>query len=440
MAHELRELIDATPWIDTHEHLVEEHRRLQSDGYTFVDSITGDEDTIAPGWPALLGYVECDLISAGLPRVMVDQLSSGTQSAREQYDVVSPYLDAARATGYTRAMDITTERLFGLRLSHATCEEIDSRLRSLRVENYYAYILQDVANIARCHVHTLDEDPFCDTRTPQLLQQDLSLVPLVLGRHETVEGASGIDVRSLDDYLDVIEWCFERYASRAVSAKCLWAYVRPLATEASDGPPRRAFQRLRAGSTDVRERRCVEDFLFQRCLDLASAAGLPVKVHLGHLNGNGSQQMRHVFDHVRDIAPIVQSNPETTFVLMHMAWPQQEQLLALAKHHANVIVDLCWSWILAPLATVEFVQRFLTTVPATKLLCFGGDYITVETVIGHAEIARRGLQRALEGLVAQEWLTTDAALDLVPLLMHANADRIFPPNLADGTAAEPISS
>ena len=74
---------------------------------------------------------------------------------------------------------------------------------------------------------------------------------------------------------------------------------------------------------------------------------------------------------------------------MHMAWPHQEQLLAVAKHHPNVVVDLCWSWIVTPLSTREFVRRFLTTVPATKLLCFGGDYMTVECVVGHAEIARR---------------------------------------------------
>lgn len=32
----LRELIDATPWVDTHEHLVEEHRRLGPSGYEFI--------------------------------------------------------------------------------------------------------------------------------------------------------------------------------------------------------------------------------------------------------------------------------------------------------------------------------------------------------------------------------------------------------------------
>jgi hypothetical protein len=40
---------------------------------------------------------------------------------------------------------------------------------------------------------------------------------------------------------------------------------------------------------------------------------------------------------------------------MHTAWPQQEQLLALAKHQPNVVVECSWSWTLAPRSTVEFV-------------------------------------------------------------------------------------
>jgi hypothetical protein len=109
-----------------------------------------------------------------------------------------------------------------------------------------------------------------------------------------------------------------------------------------------------------------------------------------------------------------------------MAWPQQEQLLALAKHQPNVVVEMSWAWSAAPRSACDFLQRFLTTVPATKLLCFGADYLTVENVVGHAELARRGLQHALEDLVRSDWLSIDDASELVPLLMHGNARRVLP--------------
>ena len=51
--------------------------------------------------------------------------------------------------------------------------------------------------------------------------------------------------------------------------------------------------------------------------------------------------------------------------------------------------------------------------------------MVVETVVGHAELARRGLETALEGLVRDDWLTPDEALALVPQLMRGNALEIF---------------
>lgn len=344
-------------------------------------------------------------ISSTFPRASWRCWSTdGDRSARELWDSIAPYVRRSRDTGYLRAVDLTTERLFGARLSEDTVAEIDGACRALCRPGYYREVLRDVANVERCQVHSMEGDPFCETEQPDLLQQDLSLYPMVTGLDARIERASGIDVRTLDDYVELVEWCFETYASRAVATKLLWAYYRPLAVLTFDHPPRAAFARLRAGAADVSDKRAGEDFLFARCVELAAAAGLPIKIHTGTLAGV----------------------PRATFVLMHMGWPQQEQLLAVAKHSPNVVVDLCWAWILSPLATSEFVQRFLTTVPASKLLCFGGDYQIVESVVGHAEIARRGLQHALEALTERGWVSPDRALELVPLLMRGNALRIFP--------------
>ncbi|MFZ2049503.1 MAG: amidohydrolase family protein [Solirubrobacteraceae bacterium] len=422
----LGELIDATAWVDTHEHLVEERRRLGDEGYAFTE-FTGQRVAIPADWTALLvDYSICDLVCAGLSESGVQRLLGSDLSPLEKWDVAEEFFEAARCTGYLRAVDLSTERLFGTRLSRETCEEIDLGLRKMRTSGYYEHVLRDLANVTCCQVNTAEEDPFCETHSPGLLLQDLGIAALCQGRHDAAEARSGIEVATFDDYLNVVDWCFERYASQAVAVKCVWAYQRSLAVRPPDTPPRREFEQLRVGEAAPAERRLVEDFLFQRCLDLATDAGLPVKIHLGYLDGYHNPRFRHVYDHVRDVTPIVQANPATTFVLMHTAWPQQEQLLALAKHHPNVMLDLCWAWILAPLATREFLERALTSIPANKLLCFGGDYLVVENVVGHAEIARRGLQAALGRLTKDGWLTEAEACQLVALLMHGNAERIFP--------------
>jgi len=100
--------------------------------------------------------------------------------------------------------------------------------------------------------------------------------------------------------------------------------------------------------------------------------------------------------------------------------------LALAKHYRNVAVDLCWAWIINPLASVRFVKEFLLGAPHSKLLTFGGDYTTVENIVGHAALARRGLVQALGELVDEGWLSQGAALDLLEPLMRGNARELFP--------------
>jgi len=423
----LAEAIDATPWIDVHEHLVDERHRLGEAGYEFTE-VLGEETRIPGDWAALVtgGYAIDDLVSAGLPADAAHAFAGDGLEPLEKWDLIEPHLEAARLTGYVRAVDLTTERLFGLRLARETCEEIDRRCRELRRPGYYRDVLVGVANVERCQVNSLDTDPFCETEMPELFDQDISIAGLVRGAHPRAEELSGIEVGSLDDYLRVIEWTFERYAALAVATKCFWAYFRSLAVGPVAEPPRRAFERLRAGTADAHDRRLVEDFLFRRCVELSTAAGLPVKVHLGSLARNNDPHLEWVYTCVSDMTRLVQEYPRTTFVLMHMAWPQQEQLLALAKHQPNVVVEMSWAWTAAPRSAADFLERFLTTVPANKLLGFGADYQTVENVVGHAELARRGLERALQSLVDSGWLSIDDALRVVPLVMRENAARILP--------------
>ncbi len=97
----------------------------------------------------------------------------------------------------------------------------------------------------------------------------------------------------------------------------------------------------------------------------------------------------------------------------------------MAKHWTNACVDMCWAWIINPVAAKDFLKKYLVTAPANKLLTFGGDYFNVEQVLGHAMIARKGIALALSELVEEGWLGLDDALVLIDPIMHGNARRIF---------------
>jgi predicted TIM-barrel fold metal-dependent hydrolase len=117
--------------------------------------------------------------------------------------------------------------------------------------------------------------------------------------------------------------------------------------------------------------------------------------------------------------------PEARFDLFHIGYPYQEEVLALAKHFANVYVDMCWAWIIDPGASRRFLKQFVTAVPANKLFAFGGDYVVAEPVYGHLRIARDGIARALTELVDESYLTTSEAIAVGHRILRENALEVF---------------
>ena len=150
-----------------------------------------------------------------------------------------------------------------------------------------------------------------------------------------------------------------------------------------------------------------------------------MKLHTGYYAGQNGMPLSRLIHNAGSACELCRSSPETSFVFMHICYPYYEELIAVAKHWTNAFVDMCWSWIINPIAAKDFLKKYLVTAPANKILTFGGDYRYVEQVLGHAVIARQGIALALSELVEEGWLSLDDALALVDPIMHGNARRIF---------------
>ena len=126
-----------------------------------------------------------------------------------------------------------------------------------------------------------------------------------------------------------------------------------------------------------------------------------------------------------DLCELLQVYPKTRFVIMHITYPYQDEAIVLAKHYPNAFIDLCWAWIINPIASIRFVKEFIKAAPANKLFTFGGDYTLVEMVPGHARMARRGLAQAISELVDEGWVDPGNVDELVERLMHGSAREVF---------------
>jgi predicted TIM-barrel fold metal-dependent hydrolase len=176
------------------------------------------------------------------------------------------------------------------------------------------------------------------------------------------------------------------------------------------------------GTADTKR---LEDHLFWYCVRKATEYELPVKIHTGYYAGSDSMPLSRVERNAGAASDLCKAAPDTRFVFMHIDYPYYEPMIALAKHYANCYVDMCWAWIISPVASVNFLKQYLVTAPANKVLTFGGDYIPVEPVLGHVSLARSGIARVLTELVEEEWLDLEAALGLAEPIMRGNARALF---------------
>jgi predicted TIM-barrel fold metal-dependent hydrolase len=318
-------------------------------------------------------------------------------------------------------------------LSAATVKKVQAGYEQTRRAGFYRRILCEMGKIESCQVNCLSR-PFGESDMPTLLMQDLSIVGMFAGPDFKGFGKpTGIEIRSLADWHRVIDWWFEKYGRYAVAVKSQNAYSRDIDYEQVPGEKvEDAFKkRLANEPLTGGERKSLEDHLFWYAVNKATEHKLPVKLHTGYYAGQDRMPLERLLHNAGSAADLCRKAPDARFVFMHICYPYYEELLAVAKHYANAYVDMCWSWIINPVAAKDFLKKCLVTAPANKVLTFGGDYGSVEPVLGHAAIARRGIALALSELVEEGWLTLADAMELVNPIMHSNARQIF--NLAEKT-------
>jgi hypothetical protein len=414
-------LVQSIPLADTHEHLVEESYRLAGGTKTPLRDIG-----------ALFSqYVDSDLLAAGMTKRDLDVVTSPLEDPERKWRIVRPWWLAMRATGYGAMVRESVAALFDINdLTDDTWRAVDERLRALPASGYYRRILRDLCNIDHCQVNTLEIPLFRRTEDPDLFRIDLCVSALCSDFDpEVIGGVLGREPASLDDCLEAIDKAFALHGPEAVAIKNQSAYRRKIDYERWSLPEaRESFARHReSGWTLTKaERKPLEDFLFHRTVDKAKEFGLPVKMHTGFHAGSGTMPLHDVRHNAGDMCLLCLEHPDAKFVFMHITYPYQDEAIAVAKHYPNAFIDMCWSWMISPVAAVRFLKEYLLSAPTNKLLVFGGDVSLVELVPGHVRLARRGIAQAIEELVQDRWIRAADVEDLLGRILLRNAKELFP--------------
>jgi hypothetical protein len=420
MATDLALHIQNVPLADTHEHLRKENEWVE-DGPDILQDLFGN-------------YVPADLIVAGArPEAMKRLMDAADRDIRGRFAGIRDAWEATQFTGYGEAVRLIAEQIYGMpELTAAGLESAQEKLTAFRRPGERLRLLRETARLD----HTQTDD-FCwpcrpDASGPDFFLYDLSWAGFCGGdvKAEPIARETGVEVRDLETLRQAMAAIFEKYGPYAIAVKAQHAYNRTLRwEERTDADASRALAAtlVSEGSSsapvDEATRLCLGDWCWARGVELAIQHNLPFKLHTGYYAGTGGMPV----DRIRsgNLCALLKQYPKARFVLMHIAYPYNDELVGIAKHYPNVWVDLCWAWSIDPFSSADFVRRFLHAVPANKLFAFGGDTGWPTSSAAYAIQARRWLTRSLEAEVAAGDMTERQAMGVASRLMRENQYACF---------------
>ncbi len=416
MATDLANHIRETRLSDTHEHLLEEQEWIEQ-GPDVLQDLFGN-------------YVTGDLISAGASPEAVKRLMDATDpDLAGRFDGIRPAWEATRLTGYGEAVRLIASEIYELPEITPECLSLgQEKLLKLRTPGERYRLLHDRAMLD--HVQIDDKRWACvpDASGPEFFLYDISWKFFCIGRIEfdLLAEESGVEVKDLKSLGRAMEILFEKNAACAIAVKAQHAYQRTLKwVERADSDAERALQSSLISDESLSEadRLCLGDWCWAKGIELAIEYDLPFKIHTGYYAGNGRMPVDRISS--GNLHPILSRYPDARFVLMHIAYPYCDELVAMAKHYSNVWVDLCWAWSIDPYSSSDFVRRFIHAVPITKLFAFGGDTMWPTSAAAYAIQARTWMTRTLEREVASGDLSEAQAIHVANRLMLENQADCF---------------
>jgi len=412
--------------IDTHEHLPLEK-----------DLPKEDADVLA-SW--LTHYFSCDLVSAGLPLPVLVEAKNTRLDLRERWERIEPFWRKARNTGYARALYRTARDLFGVDdINGRTLPALNEAVRAARKgqNGYYRWLLGEKSRIAVSIVDPLGStvmaealaasDPFVYTHRAGTYLQPPHRMEMQRKGAEV-----GVSVHSLEDWEEVIRRHLKRFLvdeERVVCLKVGEAYNRILHFQKRTHAEAEAvfikwFQEEHSPASHPAPgpSRVLQDYLMHEVLRFADAHGLVIQIHTGIQEGHGNV--------ITDANPTHLTNlfleySNVRFDLFHMGYPYQQEAAVLAKNFPNVYLDMCWGHIISPEAARRALSEWLDSVPANKIMGFGGDYLFPEGVYGHQAIARENVAWVLAEKVERGDFGLDEAREIARWLFVDNPATLF---------------
>ncbi|MCK9638545.1 MAG: amidohydrolase family protein [Prolixibacteraceae bacterium] len=405
--------IDTMKIVDTHEHLVSQKGIGRSGMCDFM--------------LLLHQYSDDDIKSSGMSKPTFETLLHDSLTILQKWQILKPYWENSFNTGYNRAALLASDRLFGIKeLNETTVTELSARIKKAYQTNWYKTVLKD-----KCRIEFLiNDDTDRSFGDPTVMRYTTRFEYFRIDSKRKIDQLSkqyGAPILTLDDLVKSLNNDFDKAMKVGITViKSPAAYYRSLYYEdASKEKAEEVFnQILRNTEKEIPfdQIKPLSDYMMHQMLDLARKYHKPVQIHTGLQAGDGNYIMN---SNPALLANLFLKYRDVQFILFHGGYPYGGELASLAKNFRNVYIDLCWVYIISPTYSERYLHEWLETVPANKIMAFGGDYENVENIYGHLLFARQIISKVLIAKVKDGYFSEKEAIRIAQMILHDNAVNLF---------------
>jgi len=398
--------------IDTHEHLMPETTRVNEE----IDFFT----------VTMSHYASSDLISAGMSQADMDFLRNIKEDFTQKVSKFLPIWEKTKNTTYCRALAEAMKDLYGCpEFTENSLPELNEAMKKANTAGLYKDIFVNKSNIKYCvwDQWYYDVPEFDDFFKPALRLDDIvyinskdDITALEKKFDKSIETPA-----MLQEIMEIV--ITKNKPSGLTALKTGLAYNRSLHYgRVTQNEAAVALEHILKNRFKDTETKTLQDYLMFCVAQKAYWHALPLQIHTGIQEGNGNYITN---SNPALLAELIIQNPNTRFALFHGGYPYGGELATLAKNFPNVYLDMCWMHIISPSYSVRYINEWLDTVPANKLLGFGGDYIFAEGVYGNLKITRENFARALGMRIDEGLCDEKEALRLVKMMLYDNPSELF---------------
>ncbi|HAX17319.1 MAG TPA: hypothetical protein DCY00_01815 [Actinobacteria bacterium] len=309
------------------------------------------------------------------------------------------YLEKVRFKSYFVWLHKAIKEIYGIKdeLSALNWDYYSDMINSYHKDrNWHKEILHSNCKYEKIILDTY-WDPGSNNGDPDFFCPTFRTNPLFFGysrnafdhNENNVYKLYGKEFDDIDDYVFFIrELVKEKVDKGCVSLKNAMAYDRPLDFKKSSRDEAQKVFKNRDNVTET-EIALFQDYVFGELCSLAAELDIPVQCHTGMGRLEKTNAM--------NLLGIIESNPDTKFVLFHGSFPWTDDLAGLLHTFPNVYCDICWLPMLSPTAAEYALNQIIEIGTADKIF-WGCDTWTSEESYG----ARIALENVLTDVLTKK--------------------------------------